>query len=374
MKIAIDARMYGMENGGIGRYIVNLANELIRLDRKNEYTLLLRKKYHDSIDLPDGKLKKVLVDARHYTASEQVLLPRALNAEKPDLVHFPHFNVPVFYKGKYVVTIHDMLMHRRTGRAATTLAYPVYLVKRWGYKTVFANSIAKSAHIITPSKFVRDELSRHFPAQKNKITYIHEGVDVNVARDVRRSKLLEELKISRPYFLYAGNAYPHKNIPRAIEAIVGLNRSTERVVNLVIVTPRNVFQNRLMDLVKSHSAEEYVKIVGYVSDENLSNLYQQATAFLYPSREEGFGLPGLEAMANRTPVLASDIPVFREVYQDNAIYFNPLDFSSIQKAMNEILHFPKSKRAELVDRAFKYSKKFTWENTAKQTLKIYESV
>jgi hypothetical protein len=125
MKILIDARMYGLENAGIGRYALNLINQLTQLDDKNDYILLLRKKYFDDLTLPKN-FKKVLADFRHYSFAEQLMLPKIIANEKPDLVHFLHFNVPVWFTGKFVVTIHDLLMHKQKGLEATTLNPALY--------------------------------------------------------------------------------------------------------------------------------------------------------------------------------------------------------------------------------------------------------
>ena len=131
MRILIDARLYGLENAGLGRYLINLIQELGKIDIKNEYVLLLRKKYFNSLNL-SANWKKVLADFPHYGFAEQLKLPALISNLHPDVVHFPHFNAPIFYKGNYVVTIHDMLMHKSVGLAATTLPAPLYFLKRLG--------------------------------------------------------------------------------------------------------------------------------------------------------------------------------------------------------------------------------------------------
>jgi glycosyltransferase involved in cell wall biosynthesis len=373
MKIVIDARMYGFENGGIGRYVVNLVSELENIDHENNYTLLLRKKHFNQLNLKNDNWEKIAVDARHYSVKEQILVTKVLNQINPDIVHFPHFNVPVFYKGNFVVTIHDLLMHKRTGKAATTLPYWLYLIKRGGYKSVFNNAVKRSQKIIVPSKFVKTQISKEYQGIAEKVSVVYEGVDDNVFRRSAVSGILRKRKIEKPYFLYVGNVYPHKNIERTIEAIAMINETSEHKISLAIVTPRNVFQKRLDEYVEKHNAKAFVHFTGYVEDDELSYLYKQAAAFVYPSKEEGFGLPGLETMANKTLLLASDIPVFREVYKDNALYFNPLDFSSIAKAMQDVLSLPRDKKVEITNKAFEFAKIYTWEKAARETLRVYES-
>lgn len=173
MKILIDARLYGLENAGLGRYTINLLSELSKIDSKNQYIVLLRKKYFDELTFPDN-WKKVLADIRHYSFAEQVLIPGIIKKENPDMVHFVHFNTPFFYRGKFIVTIHDMLMHKFAGLSATTLPAPLYLIKQILYKIVFKKAILASRKIIVPSQAVKKEILEYFKVDEGKIEVIYE--------------------------------------------------------------------------------------------------------------------------------------------------------------------------------------------------------
>lgn len=175
MRIVIDARLYGLENAGLGRYTTNLINELQKLDRTNEYFILLRKKYFDRLNFVSN-WKKVLVDINHYSLAEQIKLPKIINNLKPDLVHFLHFNAPVFYNGKFVVTIHDLLMHKQRGLEATTLTPSRYFFKRLGYGLVFAKAVKKAVKVIVPSQAVKDEICYYYKLNTQKVIVTYEGV------------------------------------------------------------------------------------------------------------------------------------------------------------------------------------------------------
>lgn len=175
MKIVIDGRFYGLENAGLGRYTINLIQELGKIDIKNQYLLLLRKKYFNRLKLP-ANWTQVLADFPHYGLQEQITLPRLISSLKPDLVHFLHFNVPVFYRGPYVVMIHDLLMHQQKGLAATTLPAAKYFLKRLGYKTVFARAVKKAKKIIVPSNVVKKELIAYYQIEPEKVVVVYEGV------------------------------------------------------------------------------------------------------------------------------------------------------------------------------------------------------
>lgn len=125
-------------------------------------------------------------------------------------------------------------------------------------------------------------------------------------------------------------------------------------------------------MISDLNAQRYVKLLGFVPDEDLGVLFGKSVGFLFPSLSEGFGLPGLEAIAAGTIVLASDIPVFKEVYKDNILYFNPYDFSSIEKVMENAINMSKEERERLIEKSQKFIKRYSWAKMARQTFKIYE--
>jgi glycosyltransferase involved in cell wall biosynthesis len=364
MKILIDGRLYGLENAGLGRYLVNLVSELSEIDTKNEYTIFLRNKYFEELVLPKN-WKKVRVDIRHYSIKEQLVLPKLINKEKPDLVHFPHFNVPVFYKGQYVVTIHDMLMHEFAGLSATTLPAPIYFFKQLAYRFVFRCAVKNARGILVPSQVIKNSIIKRYKITSKKILVVYEGVDRTIG-------FREGGKIIGPYFFYAGNVYPHKNLKRLLEAVKLLNKKVDQKVILVVACTRNVFTQRLLDTIKEVGINQFVRLAGFVPDSQLGWVYKNSLAFVFPSLSEGFGLPGLEAMTSGTLLLASDIPVFKEIYDNQAIYFDPLDPSSIVRAMMKVLFMTRREREFRIKESKKYVRKYDWSNTAKETLKVYE--
>ena len=371
MKILIDARLYGLENAGLGRYVMNLIKEICLLDSKNEYVFLLRKKYFETLDVPEN-CKKILADFRHYSFSEQISLTNLFKNIKPDLVHFPHFNVPIFFKGKYIVTIHDLLMHKQVGLKATTLPPFFYFIKRLGYKFVFRNAVLNARQIIVPTNVVKKEIEDYYQVQSDKIKVVYEGFDEDSFNKVVRSQDISKYDLQGQYFVYTGNAYPHKNLDRLVEAIASLNKGRGEFVNLAVVTSRNIFTKRLENTVKTFKAEKYVKILGFVPDSDMAAIYQKSVGLVTPSLSEGFGLPGIEAMSSGTLVLASNIPVYKEVYKDNAIFFNQLDFTSIESSLKQALSIKGSDRINMINKAKAFAKNYSWSKMAKQTIDIYE--
>lgn len=359
--------MYGLENAGIGRYVTNLVQHLSKIDGKNTYEIILRKKYYDELNFPN-KWRKHLIDDRHYSFKEQFSLPQLLNKLQPDVTHFPHFNVPVFYQRSYVVTIHDLSKNRSKGRGSTTLPYPLYWLKRIVYSSVIKRAIHKSKHIIVPTNFVKRDILANYHISSEIINVTYEGVETTPGK----VNVINKYKVNKPYFIFTGSAYPHKNLERLVDAIVLLNKQYELEVDLLISSSRSVFTERLEKLISEKKADSYVKLLGFVPDDELYSLYKNSVAFVYPSLMEGFGLPGLEAMSAGTLVLVSDIPVFKEVYEKSAKYFNPYDFTSIGRVMKEAFEVKRTERREIIKRSQSYVKKYNWEKMARETLRVYE--
>ena len=363
MKILIDGRLYGLENTGLGRYVMNLVEGLSIIDKDNKYVILLRKKYFDSLTLPDN-WKKVLADWRHYSFAEQVKIPGIIEKENPDVTHFPHFNVPLFFKGKYVVTIHDILMHKSVGLSATTLSPIQYFIKRLGYRLVFDNALRKSFRIIVPSIAIKNEMLREYKMSSDKIVVTYEGFDKKISKS-------KSSGINKPYFIYIGNAYPHKNLGNLIKAVNILNTKYIQNAILVISGARNIFTQRIEKMIRLEKAEDFVKLMGFIPDDRLGSVLEGSAAFAFPTLSEGFGLPGLEAMAAGTLVIASNIPVLKEVYKNNAIYFDPNNPNDIAKTMNLILNISEKERIKRVKKAKEFVKIYSWDKMAKETLRIY---
>lgn len=366
-KIGIDVRLWGVKHAGIGRYTEELIKNLQIIDRENNYVLFCRMEDLDKI--PGApRWKKVIADIPHYSIREQIELPGIFSKEKLDLLHVPHFNVPILYRGKFIATIHDVLWHEFRGVDATTLPAPLYLIKHLGYRFVVNNTLHRAVKIITPTNTIKKNLIEKFSILPERIVVTYEGSPTHFHISIYESKkVLEKYQIKKPYILYVGSLYPHKNV----ESIVRALKEMKEGLTLVIVSSRNVFTERFIEFVKKEGARKLVKFLGYVPDKELAVLYKNAEAFVFPTLSEGFGLPGLEAMTAGTPVLCSDIPVLREVYGDAALYFNPKDANDIANKIQQILTGGDLTRSVLVKAGEKRIKQFSWREMAEETLQVY---
>jgi glycosyltransferase involved in cell wall biosynthesis len=368
VRIAIDARL--INESGVGRYIRNLLENLAQTDTKNEYLVLLKKR--DLNRFKFGKnFKEVEADFNWYSMSEQLKLPKLLNSLKPDLVHFPHFNVPVFYKGKFVVTIHDLIHQHFTMNRATTLDPITYKVKQFGYRRVFDFALKKSKKIMVPSQYVKSQLKDEWGIDNGKVEVTTEGVDDSILqirkkRDKKfQLKLLSKIRVTGNYIFYVGNAHPHKNIECLIEAFRKLKTEFEDL-KLVLSGADHYFWKRI----KNKYKDSDIIYTGFVTDEVLVALLSNARAFVMPSLEEGFGIPVLEAFACGCPVVCSGIGSLKEIGQDACIYFDPKNTGQMAEKIKEVL-LNEMLGQELIKKGENRVKDFSWKKMAEMTLDIY---
>lgn len=368
LKIVIDGRMFGQS--GIGRYIRNLVSNLQLIDQDNQYFILLGRKDFNSLSLQNN-FHKVLADFHWYGLSEQFRLLGILDALKPNLTHFPHFNIPLLFKGRYVVTIHDLIHQHFSMERATTHGRVIYKIKQTGYKFIFRNALSKSAKVLTPSQFVKKQLVKEWKVNKEKIVVTPEAVDegmlalIESISDQDMKEVLEQLNIKVPYIFYVGNAHPHKNVEGLIKAFRKLK---EKFTNLSLVLSGS--DHYFWQKIKKEFPHQDIIYTGFISDEQLVVLYRNAEVFIIPSFEEGFGIPMLEAMASGCPVVASGVGSLPEVGKNAAVYFDPHSKEDMAEKISEVLD-SKEIRKQLIEKGIKRYKEFSWKKLAQQTLEVY---
>ncbi|MBI4435155.1 glycosyltransferase, partial [Candidatus Uhrbacteria bacterium] len=241
MRIGIDARMLGpnVGGGGLGRYVEELVHELGQLDHKNRYVLFLKQ---ENVGTTSMKAEKRLADAHWYTLKEQLVMPRLIDREKLDLVHVPHWNVPLLMRTPFVVTIHDLILLEEPRSAKATTRHPlVFLFKRLAYRIVLRSALRRARAIIAVSQYTKSSILTHFPwVPAEKIHVVYEGL-------TRFPESLDPLSPSRPagpYFLYVGNAYPHKNLESLLHAFSFFHKLHPKV-RLVLAGRNDLFYERL---------------------------------------------------------------------------------------------------------------------------------
>jgi glycosyltransferase involved in cell wall biosynthesis len=363
MKIGIDARFFGIKHRGLGRYVQSLIEGITSIDQENEYIVFLTDENFSLFKTDNPKVNKVLLNARWYSLKEQFLVPWVIKKYKLDLIHFPHFNVPWFFNGKFVVTIHDLIIDHFPDSRATTLPLFVYKFKLWWYKKIVSHAISQAYKIIVPSSYVKQDLMNLYQADSNKIKVIAEGYFIE---EIKNMTPADFFKIYQPYLLYVGAAYPHKNLEMLISAFKKINQKDE--YKLVLVGRNDFFYQRLIN----QTADKNVIFTGEVSDDELKELYRSALVCLVPSLYEGFGFPGLEAQACRLPVISSDKTALPETLGEGALYFNPESENDLIKKMHSLLT-DENLRSDLIIKGLNNLERFKLVNMIKETLLVYRS-
>jgi len=363
MRIGIDVRMWS--ESGIGRYIRNLIKNIVTTDA-HQYVLFGLSKDWDEISSTIGKgnIRFVAADFGWYSFEEQIHLPILLYRENLDLAHFPHFNIPIFYFKPFVVTIHDLTHFSFDMQRASTLPFFLYKIKQLAYQATFSQAIVRSKQIITVSNYVKDQIIKKFKVDATRISVIYEAAD-DLAMSSETSFNIEP----KQYFFYVGNAHPHKNIEFLLRAFA-IFRKQHSEYSLVLAGKQNYFWKQVMQYAAEQNLSEQVIFKGYVSDSELKSLYSGATAFVFPSLSEGFGLPVLEAMLHRCPVLSSSATCLPEIAGNAALYFDPKLESSLVAGMERLTGDVEFRDA-LITQGMEQVAKYNWKSMASLTLNVY---
>lgn len=356
-KIVIDAR----SRGSTGRYADRLIKYLQKIDRDNDYTVIVKPK--QTWTPKASNFTRLDCDVKDYTFAEQFKLWRILKKLNPDLVHFTMPQQPLLYRGRTVTTFHDLTMLRHHNINGNRL---IYWLKLMVFRYMLFVVSRRSSAIITPTKFVKLDLVKTLKTDPIKTHITYESVDVIGTKPDPVSQL-----DGKQFLLFSGNVFPHKNVERLIEAFAVLKLKHPKL-HLAIAGKLNDEAIKLKDSTAA-SGPSKVHFLGFVSDNELRWLLQNAVAYVYPSLSEGFGLPGLEAMRYETPLVSSNATCLPEVYADAARYFDPTDTIEMAKAIDEVLT-DKQLSHQLIKAGLKRLKSFSWQKMATETLAVYNSV
>lgn len=373
MKMGIDARFFGPKTGGggIGRYVAELTKHLQELPFQDNVELFLKQANFHECKTTSPKFHKTMADIHWYGLKEQLAMPGIIAQSGVKLMHYPHWNIPRFSRVPFVVTIHDLILLDQKDSARTTTRGPlVHGVKYAMFRLVLEHAVYKSKAIMTVSEHAKERILHYFNVPKDKITVIPNGLsEPVVAKKVR----LSDHGIYAPYFLYAGNAYPHKNLELILKAFA-LIQNQHPHVQVVIAGKRDVFSAQLESKARELMIpSDRLRFVDHPDDDLLARLYEDADAFIFPSLLEGFGIPPLEALQRKTPVIAANVRPMTDILQDAAHYVDPQDPKDLASAMLAHLSDPSllARRLPFADELFE---RYTWHNAAVATKEVYDRV
>jgi len=359
-KIVIDARESGTSTG---RYIDKLIEHMDKLHPEHQIIILTHAERTEFFANISPNFIIIQTPFKEFTFDEQVGFLRQLRGLNADLVHFGMVQQPVMYHGSTITTMHDLTTARFTNPDKNPLTFKV---KQLVYKWVNKTAARKSAAIITPTQYVKDDVADFTGVNPEKITVTYEAADY-----ITDTPAPVEGLAGKQFIMYLGRPTPHKNLGRLIAAFVELHK-THPSLHLVLAGKKDANYRRHEARV---SAEHIPNVIftDFISDAQLRWLYEHCSAYIFPSLSEGFGLPGLEAMVHGAPVVSSNATCLPEVYGDAAHYFDPLDVSDMAAKITSVIDDP-ALRGQLVEKGKQQARKYSWDQMAEQTLDLYESV
>jgi glycosyltransferase involved in cell wall biosynthesis len=368
-KIYIDTFYFQYAFSGIGTYISELVLGLNKYgSSKNEYVfshqLNNKKNYINS----NYKFLRLFFHLKYFIW-KQILLPIKLMSYKPDLIICPDYVLPFFnFNTKQISVFHD----------AFFWDYPENYSKYWGYyfRYLIKTCLKDDTTIVTTSKTSKIKLSKFF---SNDIKYVYQSYKPN--KFYNKFKL-EKFKVEKnKYILHIGSFDKRKNILTLVKAFEMLKKSDRKFdIKLILAGKQNVngnseVSNHVINFIKKNSLQKDVIITDYLSDSDITGLYSNALIYVFPSSDEGFGIPVLECFSNDLPIICSDIPIFREIGTDNAFYFELENVDELSSTMLKLIN-SKSEKDILIKKGRKRLTNFSrkafvkdFENTIFQKIK-----
>ena len=354
---------------GAGRYLAGVAPAIAECGPQDEFVLLARKGCAGLWKGLPRNMRLKEVDIPAAGLKQHFAIRKILKEIAPDVFHYPMFDLPHGLNVPSVITVHDL----------NAMLFPRYFAAGGWWRRpaaifLYASAIYRASHVLTALERTRNELTGFFPLTKGKVTAIHYGYHANA--EVGKTADIEELKkrfgFMDQYFLYVGVHRSHKNLEGLINAMAFLKEKRVKV-SLVVAGELDIRFPEPMRQSERLGLNDVIKFVGYVSEEELNALYRNAAVFVFPSFQEGFGFPLLEAMDFGVPIACSDIPVHREVAGDAAEYFDPYSPQNIATALQKLLTDVDLRRL-LAERGKERIRLFQWRDCAAATLEVYRKV
>jgi len=370
MRIGIDARMLG--NGfGIGRYVEQLLYGLDRYGTAHDYVVFLRSDNIEKFSPHHADMQKVEVDIPWYGWEEQIKLTSILYKHQVDFVHVPHWNVPLNYQKKFIVTIHDLIMYHYPRPEASSRNVLVHKIKDIAHRRVVSHAVNASSHIITTSHFTSQDIHDTLGVDMDKMTAIYQAPFIELLKTHEDEHLvLSKYGIQKKYILYVGACYPHKNVETLLRAWQIFCETQGAEYELVLVGTKNYFYDRLCSS-ETYGDTPHVIYTGHVSDDELKMLYAQTQLYVFPSLYEGYGLPPLEAIASHVPVVSSHASCLPEVLGEAALYFDPGSPEHIAQTIAQVLG-DRDLQMKLLQNGRELLRHISHERFVRETIQVYE--
>lgn len=375
MRIGIEAqRIFRNKKHGMDIVVLELIRALMQQDTVNEYFIFV-KAGEDRNCLPAAPNFHIIeVPGITYADWEQIFLPIYARKYQLDVLHCSSNTQPVFYRGKTVLTLHDVIFLEKNYRQKTSSFYQ--RLGGWYRKLVVPAIVHRSSHVITVSHFEKQRIQEVLHMQEAGISVVYNAFGEQFSKPLSNDEIVqvrEKYHLPEKFIFYIGNTDPKKNFANTLKAYKIYCLHAMDPLPLVIADVEEKFLNEILTETKTKLIRHRIIKCDYINNRDLPAIYQAAAFFLYPSLRESFGIPVLESMASGTPVITSNISALPEISGNAAMLVDPHDAANIAKAMIQISS-DQVYADELRRRGDIQSKQFNWHRSAEQVLKIYQSI
>jgi len=365
MRFSVDAHAIGCHLTGNEVYVRNLLREFAGLNSDSDIIAYISKRALPAA-VPQGVQTRWV--SRNPYKRLGFDIPRHVRADRPDVLHV-QYTGPVFSSAPLVVSVHDV----------SYLEHPQYFTRfrSTQLRLTVKHTVDRAARVLTPSEYPKQAILRHYNLPEDKVVVVPNAVSSRfrpVDRDVARAEVMQQFGIPWPFILTVGDLQPRKNhlgLLRAFEEVIRARPTLPH--RLVFVGKETWASPELHRAVARGSVADRVHFTGFVEDADLLQLYGACDLFAFPSFYEGFGLPILEAMACGRAVVCSDTTAMPEVADSAGLLFDPYSTSEMARAMLDVL-LDGELRARLERLGLQRAALFSWQRSARQTLKVYYDV
>lgn len=371
MRIGIEAqRIFRKRKHGIEIVALEVIRELQKIDKENEYFIFAKRDEDMSCLTETGNFKIIVLPPANFAWWEQVMLPAAAKKYDLDILHCTGNTAPVRHTTKTLLTIHDIFFTSFANIKGTS-----YQVLGNIYRKMIFPRLASFDHLITVSQTEKNNIVQKLGIAPEKIDVIYNGVHPKfrpIHDEYLLSSVKEKYKLPSKFVFFFSNTAPKKNTIKVLHALGELIKMNPDVA-LVVTDPSGYYVSDCIEKLGIPGLKEKVHILGFVNNDDLPAMYNLAAIYLFPSLEESFGLPIIEAQACGTPVITSNISAMPEIAADSAFLIDPHSIAAIADAVNCLWNH-EDQRNSLREKGFVNAKRFSWNNTATRLLDLYKQM
>jgi len=372
MRVVIDGRCIPNQIDGTGRAAINIIRSISDRKHKLSLTVLVRTDISETIrNKLRGHAELVDIPYRHIHPYTVFRLGPIVDKFEADLFFSPFMLQPIRMNTPGVITLHDTMWFDRVwtqaqGRPIRMLVGKIY------FRTLVELSVRRACKIIVPSHSTLDDLARFWPNRECDCRVIYHGIDksfTSFAEESQVNELIQKFGLTKNrFFLHVTNGKPYKNTPRVIDAFIKIAGTSDQ--NLVIVGRKSAFTDSIRRLSAVPGLGERINFLGSVEDEDVVALYRSATALIFPSLFEGFGLPIVEAMACGCPVITSTRGSLAEISGNASVIVDPENVDEISDAMIT-MEMDHSVRFSCIEKGIERSRHFSWDVAAEEIVSVF---